>query len=382
MANEIVELYERAQDRQRGFCSPWDPELLLTGVPDSREVSLIENPISTIERIFGLQEAYLAAETEYGYHEIDVHTTIEDEKATTKRAIMALQIATEQFIQAIEKYAADIDRQIMNAKIFAAEIENQQLLLLETGRTDLAEERAIIQVKETQARIILETIERNFVELDILKINLEVARGYVRKLLAELDVTRAELEIVKSLIEQAMATVREAEIKANIANIFADILTKQLIKTEYDVTKAEIVAGFAFIQERLTSLLELSGLKRAQEDLRTSIEEAIQRGISEQTVLEIREDTLRKHTVEADKRVLEYDEQKTLEGLALEETSKTTLADLEKTAAETGGGEDKTEIEKRTWAIELTEAAETALAKKRWMYSDDASFIHEHLGKE
>lgn len=382
----MVELYERARRRQHGLALPWAPSEVATLTPETIIDCLVENGISVVDRLFTLNETYMRAEVEYEQEDQRVQRLIIDEKAATRRAILALETATEAFAQAIEEYAAEIDRHIQDARRIAADIENRQLRILETARTELAEDKAEAQIREYDGRILLETIERSFVELEIARIELDVQRGYVRQLLAEIDVTRAELQIVKSEIEQAMVQVRAADIRATIATIFAEILTKELIKTRYEVTRAEIEAGFAFIQERLLAMLELSGIRRAREIFQRTIEETFQVALGEGKEIEKAEDRLRRTATLAEERVLAHEKDVTETGLIEEETKKGQLYDAEKDAvANPVDGslrDDLNEMEVRTDITKAIERAEKAVTKQRWLTSYTDAYIEEYLRKE
>jgi len=378
-------LFERARTRQRGIAASWDPATLTVASSSTLIQCLVENGLSAVDRMFSLGETYLEAETEYGEEEQRVQKQIADDRAATRRAIIAMETVTEGYVHSIDLFAAAVEKEIADAKAVASEIENRQLRLLEEGRTDLAEGRALAVIAETDGKILLETIERNFVELDIAKINVDVARGRVRAVMAELDVTRAELNIVKAEVEQAMTVVRAAELRANIAAIFAEIVTKELIKTTYAVTKAEIEAGFDFVRDRLDAVLTLSGIRETRERMRLRLEELMQGAVTENAVAKLVEDGIRWNATVADEYVASYDRDQTAGALRTEEDAKGDLYRVEQDldAKQRGdGGWDLKEIEKRTWATELIEKAETALAEQRTLQTWTSVGIWEHLRRE
>lgn len=386
MSTTVSELYERARARQSGIGYSWSVADVAKD-PDTLVRCLIENPISVIERLFALNEKYLKADAEYSAYEIEVTKRIADERAAMRRDVVALQIATEDMDHAIEVYAEWVAKKVQEARAYAAQIENAQRLILETASTELAEDRAIAAIAEVDARIILEAVERSFVEVEIARTNLEVAQARVRVILANINVTEAQLETTRALVEQAMTQVKEMDLRARIATSFADTVVRQLVKTNYEVTKAEIEAGFTFIEERLAAVLELAGLRETQENIRATLEAAFQVGVSDEQTLQMREELLRKSDVEVDERVLDYDKEKTEEGLIAEDGSLTTLAELEKTGAEV---EMANQIEEsgstlggRSWAqTEILDPAEIAVTRQRTINTWANTFLHEWIRKE
>lgn len=188
---------------------------------------------------------------------------IADAKAVTQRTIIALQTVTNNYLIVVDRYIKDVQALLMDAREYALSIQKKEVAL-GLLRAEVAEEKADVKIAELDMRIDLETINRKFVEIDVLKAELGVAKANVRLIMTQIEIEEAELREIQARVDVAMMAVEKVTLESDIALIFADISTRQLTKTRYDVENAEIQATYAWIADKLQSVLDILGVRQSQ----------------------------------------------------------------------------------------------------------------------
>lgn len=219
--------------------------------------------------------------------EIIVGERIAHEKYETRIQVLAYKVAGEKALLAARQYEISVQSFIMTAKEFAARVEREQIWLQKKrALMDIRKEEA--RLEEIQAKIMLEYLERANVEVEIARTKLKVAQENVKVVLAQLDVKEAELKVIKADLEIAMSEAEKSALIAEVAHIYADIITRGLAKVKLKVEEAEIAVGFEFIQKKLDDLLAIYGRRIDVEKLRAKFEEIIQHEVHKLTEQQMR----------------------------------------------------------------------------------------------
>jgi hypothetical protein len=205
--------------------------------------------------------------------EVDQDRAIADAKAATGRAKIAIERAADEYVLAAKIYDAKVKGLIMGAKEYAALVEQEQLAV-EEAKSGLAIDKEALRLKKVKADTYLQTIEQAQVEADIAKAQVEVAKAHVRAALAGIQAGEAEIKLIEAQTQVFIAEAEKATLQADVASIFAEIMTKQLSATKLAVGKAEIAAGYNYIQSKLDDALAQMDTKELIEAIRTESEVA------------------------------------------------------------------------------------------------------------
>lgn len=203
--------------------------------------------------------------------EIDQERQIADDKVQTGLVKLAIQRATDEYTLAVRVYDVKVRALLMGAREFAAQVELEQLAVALEGAI-LAVAKEGLHLKQVNAQIYYEYIQRAMVEADIAKAQVEVAKAHVRAVMADIAAGEADIRVITAQIEQYTAQAQKAEIQANVAMIFAEILTKKLSTIKLDLGQKEIEAGFDYISSRLDDALTHIATQELEESLKIAFE--------------------------------------------------------------------------------------------------------------
>ena len=240
---------------------------------DALAAPSIENFLAISDETWGIKEDQRDKTVELSQAEVDQDRLIAEAKAATGRAKIAIERAADEYVLAAKIYDAKVKGLIMGAKEYAALVEQEQLAV-EESRTGLAIDKEALRLKKVKADTYLEEIARAQVEADIAKAQVEVAKAHVRAALAGIQAGEAEIKLIEAQTQVFIAEAEKATLQADVASIFAEIMTKQLSATKLAVGRAEIAAGYNYIQSKLDDALAQYETKELIEAMRTESEVA------------------------------------------------------------------------------------------------------------
>jgi len=187
-------------------------------------------------------------------------------KYETQRTVLAYKVAGEEYLLAAKEYDLAVQDLIMVAKEYAAEVEREEIGL-EAVRAEMAVRKEEARLKEISSLILLETYNQAQVAVDQARAKVDVAKANTRALMADIEAEQAELRIIQADLEVAMTEAEKATLQADIAMILADIIVRGLTQVKYDVEKAQIDAGFTYIQSKLDDMLAIWSERTLVENL-------------------------------------------------------------------------------------------------------------------
>lgn len=243
-----------------GIANPLQSEEALF---DDVNKKLVNTVVSIVDDEARIKEEQLDDLTVLESAKVVNERDIANAKAVTQRTIIALQTVTNNYLIVVDKYIKDVQALLTDAKEYALAIQGKEVAL-GLLRAEIAEEKADVKIAEFDMRIDLETINRKFVEIDVLKAELGVAKANVRLIMTQIEIDEAELREIQARVDIAMMAVEKVTLEADIALIFADISTRQLTKTRYDVENAEIQATYTWISDKLQSILGILKVRQSQ----------------------------------------------------------------------------------------------------------------------
>ena len=233
------------------YLEHWEENVNKTGLPG------IETFLIVIDDVFDRKQEQLQKTIEYKYTAIDTDKTNIDAIAENRRKILALQRQTNNYILQTLQYGLEVQRLMMDAKFVAARLVGEAEKSYQQTRYEVERDRTDIRLEEFDIEIGTEKIRKKLVELDVLKALLDVERTKTNAVLADIRVVEAENRKIQAEVEKAMVEVTRARLAADIASTFAEIVTRELTATKYDVRKREIDKAFDRITNRLNAELEL-----------------------------------------------------------------------------------------------------------------------------
>jgi hypothetical protein len=242
---------------------------------DTLATPSIENYMAISDEAWGIKETQRDRTVELSQAEVDQDILLAEAKAATGRAKIAIERAADEYALAAKIYDAKVKGLIMGAKEYASLVEQEQLAN-EEAKTGLAIDKEALHLIEVKAKIYLQTIEQAQVEADIAKAQVEVAKAHVRAAMAGIEAGEAEIKLITAQTEVYVAEADKATLQADVASIFAEIMTKQLSATKLGVGRAEIAAGYTYIQSKLDDALALYDERGLIEVIRTEAEMALQ----------------------------------------------------------------------------------------------------------
>jgi hypothetical protein len=240
---------------------------------DTLAAPTIENHLAISGEAWETKEGQRDRTIELSQAEVDQELTLADAKVATGRAKIAIESAADEYALAARIYDAKVKGFIMGAKEYAALVEQEQLAV-EEDRTGLAIDKEALRLRKVQADTYLQTIEQAQVEADIAKSKVDVAKAHVRAALAGIQAGESEIKLIEAQTQVFIAEAEKSTLQADVASIFAEIMTKQLSTTKLAVGKAEITAGYNYIQSKLDDALAQMDTKTLIETMRTESEKA------------------------------------------------------------------------------------------------------------
>lgn len=291
---------------------------------DAMAAPSIENYLAISDETWGIKEDQRDKTVELSQAEVDQDRLIAEAKAATGRAKIAIERAADEYVLAAKIYDAKVKGLIMGAKEYAALVEQEQLAV-EEDRAGLAIDKEALRLKKVKADIYLEEIARAQVEADIAKDQVEVAKAHVRAALAGIQAGEAEIKLIEAQTQVFIAEAEKATLQADVASIFAEIMTKQLSATKLAVGRAEITAGYAYIQSKLDDVLAQMDTKELIEALRTESEVARKEEVDLILAVEKAAQDLKLLQEEYARQALEHEESATLNNISQEESLRNAL---------------------------------------------------------
>lgn len=241
-----------------GILNPADSEETIS---NELNVTNITNVINIVDDDIRIKEEQLNDSVELSKAKLDNQLDLTNDKIETARSILAIKDATNEYTLSSDRYVSSVKDLIADARDYAFTIEKKNIPL-GLLNAEIAEEKADARVKELDAEILLEGMNKKKVEIDILKTQLDVARADVKIIMSEVAISEANLNIAESKIQLAMVDIERVTLLSDIAMIYADISTKKLTETRYNVESSEIEADYERISKRLDAMLEILDLKQ------------------------------------------------------------------------------------------------------------------------
>lgn len=325
-------------------------------VLDNLGKNLISGDILIVDDEIRIREEQRDALFQLGYDTITNEMTLMDMDAATKRAVMALQIAANDYMMLVEDYIVQVLNLISDAKDYAFEV-GQNAIDLARVKAEIAEEKGAIYIQEVDLRIQLEEIERKHVEIELLRAELAAAKAHTRLIMAEIDVARAELALVEANVKVAMADLEKIQIEVDIAMTLADIIVRGLTSVKHDVEVAEIASNYQMIADKLAAILAIIAEKKVQIEHQTDSRGNVLEDIVSLNTSDVEAQSKRIDEVTSDQVVHAYESDKVDDVLA-EERSKIATLVSEKLNEILARVSVVTQTEeKQTWASALLDAA-------------------------
>ena len=296
-----------------------NPLLANEVVLDTLGKGVIGNNITIVDDKIRIKEEQRDALIKLGYDTITNEMTLTDMDAVTRRAVMALQISANDYMHLVELYVVKVLNLIADAKEYAFEVGKNAVDLAQV-KAEIAEEKGAIYIQKVNLQIQLEVIERQHVEIELMRAKLAAVKAQTNLLMAELDVKKAELRLIEVAVETAMAEVTKVQIEVDIAMVIADIVTRGLAAVKYSVEVAEIAAAFTVIATRLAATLSVITEKESQLGIQSDSKKTILGDILVLNSANIEAQGLRVDEVNSDQDVQEYEASKTAEMLSQEGT--------------------------------------------------------------
>jgi hypothetical protein len=323
--NALQELKDRTRARNRTiFHLPLDYLNALAPLRKEAEVlnslgmPMIEGYMAATDEIFFVKNYEQQVESDLEYRKLENQQRIADADAATERAKLAYKLAAEEYVQNARLYDARVQALIMAAREYAAEVEREQIEL-ERLRSILAVEKQETRLKEINAEIYYEYVKRMEVEVDVARAKLDVAKANTRAVLADIQAQEAELEITEAELQEAMQVAEKATLQADVAAIYAEIITKRLSEIRLDVSRAEIEAGFRYVQSKLNDLLGIWDIRTRTVNLRTQNEQEIYDEVMQLLAVEEAAEDIKKLAQTSDEDFLTFKAGETAEELTKEQ---------------------------------------------------------------
>jgi len=291
---------------------------------DNTNKKLVNTVVSIVDDDIRIKEEQLNDSSELEVAKIANEQSIADSKAVNERAIIALQTITNAYLIVVDKYIKDVQAILMSAREYALTIQEQEIPL-GLLRAEIAEEKADARIAELDMRIDLEEINRKFVEVEVLKAELDVAKANVRLVMTQIEIDEAELKVIQARVDKALMAVEKVTLEADIALIFADIATRKLTETKYDVERAEITATYTWIADKLQSALDILTVRQSQIEEQIKLQNGLLVDETSLAYAKLDNILIQYEETQSNEAVQSYEESKTNLILQLEEALKDAL---------------------------------------------------------
>jgi hypothetical protein len=384
---EKINLQQRTLERNNSLWSVMGWGGLLQSIADQQaaEVMLakpgIYNHIAVADEVWDIKSNQLHQTHELEEFAIRQDYQIADAKAETERQKMMIKKATDDYVLAVMQYDARVKALLMAAKEYAAQVEIEQL--------EVAEQAAILDVEkeglkliQVNAQIFIEFVNRAMVEAEVVRAKVDAAKANVRAILADIEAQEAEIRLIDEQIKIAMADADKATIQADVAQIYAEIMTKQLSQVKLDVGTAEIQAGFAFIQSRLTDMMAIYAERRIIEQIKADLAKDLLEEQGYMKIAAIEAEDLKEVEMLNEREVFNYLLTKTFQNIEDESILKDSLVGLKELLADAKRNASMLQDNKRTWAQKLLDAAHRYVYMHRYAYNLDISRRIEYITGE
>jgi hypothetical protein len=324
--------------------------------------ALIESYIDVSGEEFIVKEGQRDKTHQVSMDEVDQSRVIADMKAVTERAKLAIHHTTTLYTLAVQEYESRAKARLMDVKEYAALVERVALAAARS-EAGLAVDKEALRLVKIEAEIFKEYLARAMVEADIAKGKVDVAKANVRAVEADISAGEAEIKLIQAQTKQYMVVAEKATLQADVAMVLAEIMTKQLSAIKLDVGKAEIAAGFGYIQTKLDDMLALYDIRVMVEQLKADAETAM---LGENRLLVAAEEayeSLKQRDIDIDLEVMEYNRAQTTQNLAQEQALKEISVAIRKSLSDYKRMVAEQKDAKATWAQELLSVAQKYVHK-------------------
>ena len=373
---EVTEKNDLAQRTRGRSARTWVPMDVTGALTPLQEIEAernalalpsIEMHMDVADAEFTIKEAQRDKTRDLSMEEIDQERIIIDMKAANERYKLSVKHATTEYTLAVQNYEAKIKENLMGVKEYAALVE-REALAASLDEAILAVDKEALRLAKTEAEIFKEYLARAMVESDIAKAKVDVAKANVRALEADLAAGEAEIKLVDAEIKEFMAVAEKASLQADVARIFAEIMTKELSTTKLAVGRAEIVAGYGYVQSKLDDMVRQYDLRVLMEQLKAEAETTMAEETSLLVAAELDYELLKERDADLDLQVQTYNREQTELTLSYEATLKKMLvaAHANMNAAKNRGTHDK----------ETAQTASAALVSAAQIYT----YLHQLRG--
>jgi hypothetical protein len=321
-----------------------------------------ENFLALSDDRWDLKESQRDRSFELDQAEISQDRRLADEKVALGSAQLAIKQATDDYVLAVRLYDSKAKALLQAAREYAAQVELEQLGV-ERDRAELAVEKEALHLQEINARIYFEAIQRAQVEAEIARNQLEVAKAHIRVIMSGIEAGKAEVALIEAEVKEAEVLADKATLQADVAMIFAEIITKKLSSIRLDVGQKEIAQGFAIIQSKLADMQQFWDTRLLVEQIKEEGEKQVLDELNQNLTAEKAQEDLRFQETEKDREVFDYDVQQTDDKLGDEKELRAKLVNARWNLANARMNYTLAEKNEGTWAETLVNAA------RRWTYT-------------
>jgi hypothetical protein len=222
----------------------------------------IESYMAINDEAWGIKEIQRDRTVELSQVEVANDLAIAQAKADTGRLKIAIERAADEYTLAAKIYDVSVKGLIMLARELAGVVE-QEALAAEAAKASVDVDKEGIRQAQVAVKIQIEAIEAQQVAADIAKSQVDVAKAHVRAIMAAIEAGKSGVEVLEAQVQVAMTVAESATLQADVAMVFSEAITHQLTSVKVGAEKADIQAGYALINSKLTdtaNLYETKGL--------------------------------------------------------------------------------------------------------------------------
>lgn len=321
-----IDLSERARARAAAIFRAWDLTRIaapLGGLEDllnSTHRHRGEQFFAVTDRMADIHEDQHTRETAQQLLEIDQDEQIARIKFDTGVQKNAIRLTAEEYVLQGKSYDAHVKEIVMTAREYAAEIE-RELALLEKKRAEMDVRKQQMELMRVTTEIRIEAVNRAMVEAEILRAQLAAKKAQVQVLMANYEAGEAEIKVLQVELEAIQANVEKMTLKADIAMIFADIVTRKLAETKFDVENKALLQKFQFVAWKLGSMLARWDTMMTISGVKQTAEETILAIFAELIEADRQEHLLQLFQLQKSTELWQYELTRTMGGSALGEVS-------------------------------------------------------------
>lgn len=386
MNKQELDLQARTRIRHQTVWSPWEQYGPLSGLKPIEEelkrarAHTIEGYMASVDADMALKEIERDRGAELARAELEQEMKLALEKYETERRRLAIKMAADDYFLAAKRYEAHVRNIIMSAREYAAAMEREQAKL-EKAKAELAVEKEHLRIKDLTAQVFIQAVEKAMVEADVAKMKLQAAKARVDIIEAEVAAKRAEVSMIEAEVKEAMAEAEKADIIADLASIFAQVVVKGLTSVKLDVETKEIEAGFRYVATKLSDMLRLWDIRTHIMELRHEAEQRLLEEILELGEAEKRALDLRLLALLYDRDALDYEIEKTNDAIEMERFLREKLDGVKlenmryKHLAEIGL------LNKNVWAERIIDRARVAASRNRRQITHSSTVSYEYHSK-